>query len=709
MESDSHVSASAGPGTPTSNHRKERGAIAAQACENCRARKQKCSEARPRCDGCVRADIECKYREPQPTKKDKTLVEILERLKSLEGGIKVLGGKVDGLGINTGFSYQHHDQQLSAPPTYDPSRSNSWASSSANLTTPSVVPPALRDSHYIYASAAFKMLSWPCVRQMLPAIDIPVLEKGGAAVILGPTSSGFGLSLDTAGSAPTNLTHSSIDLHLGSTGDHHMRGFAGSLGNLDWDSMMRLSKAYFDSFNFLFPIVDRQYFVSSILPMVLRHGYDHGATSTLALLIFALGEVAIAGAQGTPLQTHKGRSSGIRGGSAGQPPGVYFFNQARQSMGLGIADSSLENVQVFTLAALYYGTHCQHTGFWRMSIYASIACQALLISKPELLRGPVSDLVRRVFWHCSIMETLLHLELDLPTTGLEKFEDLVGLPDFSGPYSEEDYIGNQSSHYQEHFASQIVLRRLSVEFNKTLHNVLASEVSIAPHLFGPESSRGHAVSTIKQLSMQLEQWRGMMPPHLRWQDDEREVFHLGDNLYDTSGYPHSVPPPLGTFSFTTNLDIPPVNYPFAADIQIAILRSRYYYVKYILYRPFLFKALHHPDEVRQEDAEGVVECLHAGLKWPITMSPTSRHKRLIPCLFFWSQNLLSILVALRLTEQVPLLARIRANLAGPRFSEDAQETVALYIDWIRDLKDVDSTAMWCWTVLREIYTLDDEA
>ena len=67
------------------------------------------------------------------------------------------------------------------------------------------------------------------------------------------------------------------------------------------------------------------------------------------------------------------------------------------------------------------------------------------------------------------MSRLLHLELDLPTTGLEKFEDLVGLPDFSDPYSEEDYVGNQSTHYQEHFASQIVLRRLSVEFNKTLN------------------------------------------------------------------------------------------------------------------------------------------------------------------------------------------------------------------------------------------------
>ncbi|KAH7031178.1 uncharacterized protein B0I36DRAFT_409480 [Microdochium trichocladiopsis] len=709
MEAEHHGSASAEPGTPTSNHRKERGAIAAQACENCRARKQKCSEARPKCDGCVRAGIPCKYREPQPTKKDKTLVEILERLKILEGGIKALDGKVDSIGVQPGFSFANHDQQLSAPTTYDPSRSNSWASSSAHLTTSSIGPAAVKDSQYKYASAAFKMLSWPCLKPVLPAVDIPALEKGGASIILGQGENGSSPSLDALNAAPANSSQSLMNTHLGSTNEHHIGAFVPNHETLDWETMLRLSKAYFDSFNFLFPIIDRQHFVTAILPTIARHGYDNSSFSALALLVLALGEVSLAGTQGTPIQTHKGRPSGLRGGSAGQPPGLYFFNRARRNMGLGIAESSLENVQIFSLAALYYGTCCQHTGFWRMTIYASVACQALLISKPDTLRGAAADLVRRAFWHCSIMETLLYLELDLPTTGLEKFEDIVGLPDFSGSYSEEDYVGNQSTHYQEHFASQIVLRRLSVEFNKTLNNVLASENLNGAHLFPPETPRGQVVSTIKQLAMQLEQWRGMLPLHLRWQDDERGVFHLGDDLYDPTGYPHGVPPQLGTFSFTTNLDIPPVNYPYAADIQISILRSRYYYVKHILYRPFLYKALHHPEDFGQEDAEGVAECLQAGLKWPIAMSPASRRKRLIPCLFFWSQNLLSVLVTLRLTERVPLLARIRTNMTGPRFNEDARETVALYIDWIRDLKDVDSTAMWCWTVLQDIYPLDDDA
>lgn len=62
----------------------------------------------------------------------------------------------------------------------------------------------------------------------------------------------------------------------------------------------------------------------------------------------------------------------------------------------------------------------------------------------------------------------LNLEFGLPPSGLEKMESIVGLPDFSGPFSDEDHISNQETHYQEHFASQIVLRRLLVEFNGVL-------------------------------------------------------------------------------------------------------------------------------------------------------------------------------------------------------------------------------------------------
>jgi hypothetical protein len=209
---------------------------------------------------------------------------------------------------------------------------------------------------------------------------------------------------------------------------------------------------------------------------------------------------------------------------------------------------------------------------------------------------------------------------------------------------------------------------------------------------------------MKHLASQLDQWRGLLPQPLRWEEE-----HPGTSYAPGHGLYPPVPQLHTNLMFTTDLDTPPIHYPYLLDIQTASLRTRYYYTKYLLYRPFLFKALHHPDQMTNDDVDGVVECFKSILKWPITMSPTCCHKRLVPCLFFWSQNLLGILIILHLSQRVPILSQIRTNMMGQRFEQDASDTVVLYIDWIRDLKEIDTTAMWCWTVLKTIYPLEDDA
>jgi hypothetical protein len=96
------------------------------------------------------------------------------------------------------------------------------------------------------------------------------------------------------------------------------------------------------------------------------------------------------------------------------------------------------------------------------------------------------------------------------------------------------------------------------------------------------------------------------------------------------------------------------------------------------------------------------------LKWPIVLSPASRRKRLVPYLFGWSQAFLSILLILQLTLHNPLLRDIRAQLCGPIFEAEINQTIEVMIDWIRDLKDCDSIAMWCWNILQGVYGLDEQ-
>lgn len=86
----------------------------------------------------------------------------------------------------------------------------------------------------------------------------------------------------------------------------------------------------------------------------------------------------------------------------------------------------------------------------------------------------------------------------------------------------------------------------------------------------------------------------MLPEELQWAEE--------DPCVNSAPYRSSL--------FTTNLDVEPLHYPYLYDIQVVLLRSRYYYAKYIVYRPSVYKALHFPEEMVDADAQEVAECLH---------------------------------------------------------------------------------------------------
>ena len=50
-----------------------------------------------------------------------------------------------------------------------------------------------------------------------------------------------------------------------------------------------------------------------------------------------------------------------------------------------------------------------------------------------------------------------------------------------------------------------------------------------------------------------------------------------------------------------------------------------------------------------------------------------------------------------------MLRDIRAQLCGPRFEAEVEESTEMMLDWIRDLKSTDPVAMWCWKILQGIY------
>lgn len=115
--------------------------------------------------------------------------------------------------------------------------------------------------------------------------------------------------------------------------------------------MHRLTAAYFDTFNFLYPFMDRRTFESDTLAKVSSEGFDRDVDSVIALMVFCLGEVAIESLTGTPIAEKNGLKSGIRGGTSTRPPGLALFNEARKFLGFVLCEHRLENVQIFSLVA----------------------------------------------------------------------------------------------------------------------------------------------------------------------------------------------------------------------------------------------------------------------------------------------------------------------------------------------------------------------
>lgn len=334
------------PATATSGtlSRTQRGAIAAQACDTCRSRKQKCDEQRPKCGTCVKFKLDCRYREPQPTKKDKTLVEILERIKSLEGKIDNLTAQ--GLAANFQSSFSG-DALVQTPAPIGSVRGSVASVSSSSAFISGLPSDAALSSgnatNYSYVSSVRAMLGWPAVQDSLKVIlpNVPGRDQGS---LLEQESISI---LQRAGTSLPSATNGRRPSRAASNLDNPVATDSPSpaqvLNSLTWDSVQVLTKAFFDTFNLLHPIVDRQAFISTTLPAMLTNGlvFDESIQSTLTYLIFALGEVAI-DAYSNP--------GGVNGRIASQHPGLVFFNEARRRMGFSLTECSLENVQVFALA-----------------------------------------------------------------------------------------------------------------------------------------------------------------------------------------------------------------------------------------------------------------------------------------------------------------------------------------------------------------------
>jgi len=125
-----------------------------------------------------------------------------------------------------------------------------------------------------------------------------------------------------------------------------------------------------------------------------------------------------------------------------------------------------------------------------------------------------------------------------------------------------------------------------------------------------EGFGGPTAPTLHKLIKQLQDWRDWLPPPLQWPENDPTVYP--NEVHDHFRAERNLDPSLGPlpklFTAEPQLDQCPV-FSYVYDIQVALLRTRYYYAKYMVYRPYVYKALHFPDELTQDDMEAVAACL----------------------------------------------------------------------------------------------------
>lgn len=115
--------------------------------------------------------------------------------------------------------------------------------------------------------------------------------------------------------------------------------------------MWQLATSFFETVNILYPFMDRQTFMQGTLAKVKETGFQEDSDSVIALLVFALGEVAKEGTSGISITKGAGRARGVRGGTESQPPALALFTEAKRRMGLMLTECELEHVQMFSLTA----------------------------------------------------------------------------------------------------------------------------------------------------------------------------------------------------------------------------------------------------------------------------------------------------------------------------------------------------------------------
>lgn len=488
--------------------------------------------------------------------------------------------------------------------------------------------------------------------------------------------------------------------------------------SLTIQKMGEYSAAYFSTFNTMFPLLILEDFKDNIVAKVLLHGYgEDDPEGVIALLVFALGQLAMEGASDQPADGNGGARGSVHCSTSGKPSGLKIFNEARRRTGTIVTRHGLLDVQILLLQASYYQACAQHADFWSSVSAASMACRYLLRSQSMDWSSTHGDLVKRAYWVCVLHERLLDVDLKIACTGIEALEGQVPLPRFNeyvprgqradGSTSDSSRLvgAEVPNDYAYQFSALVALSRLLRQAEDIVHDwellvgdneSLWQEAKSQDHVDAPvdvveaRNYKDPPSQLIEALIGRLQSWRAALPLKLQWKDGDKFDFQTARE--SNSSYQRSIwnqPAPLG-----------PGGAGYDLDMAVAQLGTRFYHTQFLIHRPFVYKALHFPQTMTADDRVKCGYALKTACTWSRFLLPSSHWKHLVPHLFAWTQNFMAMLCIICMCQRDGFVSEICSDSGISR--EEIRCSSMLMAEWLEDVRRRDVVADWNIRILRPL-------
>jgi hypothetical protein len=201
-----------------------------------------------------------------------------------------------------------------------------------------------------------------------------------------------------------------------------------------------LADAYFAVFHRNTPVLDRFQFFSTTLNGALESSFGYDVDTCLVLIVLALGCLAVRtyeeGDFALPSRTPSTTTGFVRPEwyevVTDDPPGLKFFNEARQRIGFLMNQNNLPIGQFYMLCTLYYAQILRPIDSWTMVNRAALCCISVLSQEDSIdFDEWEGDMLSRLFWNTLMYETIITQELILPLSGLLDYEADIPIPKFT--------------------------------------------------------------------------------------------------------------------------------------------------------------------------------------------------------------------------------------------------------------------------------------